>query len=50
MNIFDQQGRQVATIVNGVIAGGAYEAVWDAKRVPAGVYMFKAAINGRRII
>jgi len=46
MNIFDQQGRQVAAIVNGVIAGGPHEAVWDARRVPAGVYVCRAAING----
>ncbi|MGA2506260.1 MAG: arabinofuranosidase catalytic domain-containing protein [Chitinispirillaceae bacterium] len=46
MNVFDQQGRRVAAIVNGVIAAGRHEAVWDAKRVPAGVYVCRTAIDG----
>ena len=36
MNIVDQRGRQIAVIVNGVIGAGRHEAVWDAKRIPAG--------------
>jgi hypothetical protein len=47
MTIFDQQGRQIATIVNGIKPAGRHEAVWDAKRVPAGVYICRAAIEGK---
>jgi len=47
INIFDQQGRLVATVVNGVISSGPHEAVWDAKRVTAGVYVCRTAIDGR---
>jgi non-reducing end alpha-L-arabinofuranosidase len=46
MNIFNQQGRRIAAIVDGVVGAGSHEAVWDAKRVPAGVYVCRAAIDG----
>jgi hypothetical protein len=47
MNVFDQRGRRIASIVNGIITPGWHEAVWDASRVPAGVYMVRIAIDGR---
>jgi hypothetical protein len=47
MNIFDQRGRQIAAIVNGVIPAGLHEAVWDARRSPAGVYLCRAAMDGK---
>jgi non-reducing end alpha-L-arabinofuranosidase len=46
MNIFDQQGRQIAAIADGVVAAGRHEAVWDARRVPAGVYACRIKIDG----
>jgi hypothetical protein len=46
MNIVDQRGRQIAAIVNGVIPAGRHEAVWNAKRVPAGVYIYRVSIDG----
>jgi non-reducing end alpha-L-arabinofuranosidase len=46
INIVDQCGRKVAAIVNGIITSGRHEAVWDAKRVPAGVYLCRAIIDG----
>jgi hypothetical protein len=47
MNIFDQSGRQVAAIVRGTVSAGRHEAVWDAKRIPTGVYACKIALDGR---
>jgi hypothetical protein len=47
MNIVDERGRQVAAIVNGIMSAGKHEAVWNAKRVPAGVYICRMAIEGR---
>ena len=47
INIFDEQGRRVAAIVDGIISAGRHEAVWNAKRVPAGVYVCRTAIDGR---
>lgn len=46
MDIFNQQGRHIATIVNGVIGAGRHEAVWNAKQVPSGVYILRIAIDG----
>jgi hypothetical protein len=46
MSIVDQRGRQIAAIVDGVVPAGRHEAVWDAKRVPAGVYICRIAIDG----
>jgi non-reducing end alpha-L-arabinofuranosidase len=46
LNIFDGKGRLVATIVDGVNPAGPHNAVWNAKRVPAGAYICKVAIDG----
>jgi hypothetical protein len=46
MNIVDQSGRRIATIVSGDVSAGQHEAVWDAKQVPAGVYACRMAIDG----
>jgi hypothetical protein len=47
VNIFNQQGRNVTSIACGIITAGRHEAVWDAKRVPAGVYFWKMSVDGR---
>jgi hypothetical protein len=47
MTIVDQRGRQIASLVNGVTPAGFHEAIWNAKRVPAGVYVCRIAIDGR---
>jgi hypothetical protein len=46
MTIFDQQGRRIAAIVDGIIPAGRHEAVWNVKRVPAGVYVCRTTIDG----
>jgi hypothetical protein len=47
MNIYDQQGRRIAAIVDGVISAGRHDAVWNANRIPAGVYIVRMAIDGQ---
>jgi hypothetical protein len=47
MNIVDQSGRRIATIKGEGVSTGQHEAVWDAKQVPAGVYICRIAIDGR---
>jgi non-reducing end alpha-L-arabinofuranosidase len=47
MSIVDQRGRQIAVIADGVIAAGRHEAVWDARQIPAGVYVCRIVIDGR---
>jgi hypothetical protein len=46
MNIFDGRGRVVAAIVNGINPAGTHNAAWDTKRVPAGAYLCRVAIEG----
>jgi hypothetical protein len=45
VNILNLQGRQIATVVSGNISAGSHEVVWDAKRIPAGVYVWRIAID-----
>jgi hypothetical protein len=45
VNVYDQKGRRRAAVVNGAVAPGRHEAVWDARRVPAGVYVWRASID-----
>lgn len=47
MNVYDQQGRRIAVIVDNVLSAGSREAIWDATRFPAGIYIVKMAIDGR---
>ncbi len=47
MKIVNQQGRLIASIINGVIPAGHHEAVWNAKQAPAGVYIWRIMIDGR---
>jgi hypothetical protein len=46
MNIVDRRGRKIAAIVDRILPAGGHEAVWDAKRLPAGVYICRIAIDG----
>jgi len=45
MDIFDQSGRRIAAIVSGIVSAGRHEAVWDVKRIPAGVYACRITID-----
>lgn len=45
MRIVDLQGGRIAEVVKGPIPAGRNTAVWDAKRVPAGVYVCRVAID-----
>ena len=47
LNIFDQRGRRIASIVNGIVTSGRHVAVWDTKEVPAGIYFCRITIDGR---
>jgi hypothetical protein len=47
LTVFDQQGKRIAFIENGSMPAGPHETIWDAHRVPAGVYIANMAIDGR---
>jgi hypothetical protein len=46
VNILDQRGRRIAPVADGIVSAGRHEAVWDAKRVRAGVYICRVEIDG----
>jgi hypothetical protein len=47
MIVVDQRGRRIGAIVNKALTAGRYNAVWNAKLVPAGVYFWRMTIDGR---
>jgi hypothetical protein len=47
MAIFNQQGKRIAAIIDGVIPAGRHEAVWETHRARAGVYVVNMTIGGR---
>jgi hypothetical protein len=46
VNIVDQRGRRIVTVADGIFPAGRHEAVWNARRVPVGVYVCRVAIDG----
>jgi non-reducing end alpha-L-arabinofuranosidase len=46
IKVFNQQGKLVSTLVNGDIAAGMHQVVWDAKHAPAGVYVARMVTDG----
>ncbi len=46
VNIFDLQGRHIASVMDGVVSAGRHEMVWDAREVHAGIYIWKVTIAG----
>ena len=44
--IFNTLGQEVAVLVNGPKAAGTYDVVWDASRLPSGIYFCKLSIAG----
>ena len=41
LNVFDVQGRQVATIANGAYLPGSYEVTFDGSDLPSGIYFYR---------
>ncbi len=47
LRVFDVTGRQVATLVDGPLAGGPHTALFDAGTLAPGVYMYTLEFEGR---
>jgi len=45
LKIYDQLGREVQTLINDVLTPGDYEAIWNAKNYPSGVYYYRIETN-----
>ena len=41
LKVFDQTGRKVATLINGVIPSGIHQAEFDGSRLSGGIYFYK---------
>jgi hypothetical protein len=46
LKVFDPLGRDVATLVQGVIPAGAHSIVWNAGALPSGVYLCRMEAGG----
>ena len=45
LRIFDLLGREVAMLVNEEMRPGTYEVMWDAARVPSGIYFYRLKVG-----
>ena len=49
LDVFDVQGRRVATLVSGIFAPGQYRVTWDATTLASGVYFYQLQAGGRTL-
>lgn len=49
IKIYNQQGKQIASISRGIITAGQHEAVWNTRQIPSGIYFWKVALDGREL-
>ncbi|MDP7022323.1 MAG: FlgD immunoglobulin-like domain containing protein, partial [Candidatus Krumholzibacteria bacterium] len=53
LRVFDLKGREIQTLVNGVLEAGSYEALWDgrnkdARPMASGIYFLRLE-QGKRV-
>jgi hypothetical protein len=46
--VVDEAGRLVKTLIDGNITAGEHEIVFDASRLPAGIYYYTLIADNRR--
>jgi hypothetical protein len=49
LKVYDMLGREVATLHNGVLAPGEYNATFDARHLSSGTYLYVLEAGGQRI-
>lgn len=47
MTVFNQNGRQIVTMVNGYRTAGDHEVTWDASGLPSGIYFVALTVKER---
>jgi flagellar hook assembly protein FlgD len=55
LEVFDLRGRLVRTLVDGALAAGRYEVLWDGRNAqgreqPSGVYLSRLRADGREVV
>ena len=48
LTVYDVLGRKVARLVDGVLPAGTHEAVWHAKGVGSGLYVYRIEAGAHR--
>jgi hypothetical protein len=46
LKVFDMLGREVAILLDEMKSPGTYQVVWNARKIPSGVYFYKLNIGG----
>jgi hypothetical protein len=46
LSVFDSQGRNVATLINGIREAGAHSISWNAANLPSGIYIYRLEAGG----
>lgn len=46
LRIYDLLGREVETLIEGMMQAGEHSAAWDARQVPSGVYFYRLSADG----
>jgi uncharacterized protein (TIGR02145 family) len=47
LKVFDVLGREITTLVDGVMPAGAHNATFDASQLPSGVYLYRLEAGGQ---
>lgn len=47
LSIYDVRGSEVGVLIDGEVAAGAHEALWDASDLPSGVYLARLRVGKR---
>lgn len=46
LKVFDVQGREITTLVNGTLQSGEHEVIFNPKNIPSGTYFYRLRANG----
>ena len=46
LEVFNSLGQKVATLLNGIVQAGTQHFVWDASKLPSGIYFYRFTTDG----
>lgn len=47
LRVFDIQGKEISTLVEGSLATGSYSVDWNARGMPGGIYFYRLTLDGQ---